>query len=107
MDQHDEVVKNHALIVYLLLGSGLFVGITWVVGGVWAYVKRGDYPQIVLNSHFSYQIRTFWWTIAWFIIFGVLTVVGIGLIGLVILWLWAAYRIIRGLFRLSDNRGML
>jgi len=65
------------------------------------YVKQGDARGTWLESHFRWQIRTFWFALAWVILVGLvgaaLAVVLIGFaiwgVGLLLLGLWAIYRI--------------
>ena len=82
---------GNAKIVYILYLVGLAVGITGIVGAVLAYVNRGDGSDW-LDSHYRYQIRTFW-------IGGVYIVVGTllsaALIGFGILLFWAVWLILR------------
>jgi uncharacterized membrane protein len=74
------------------------------------YVKRPDVRGTYLDSHFSWQLRTFWYALLWVALMFILvfTVIGIPLawlIGLVV-GLWVLYRIIRGWLALLDGRPM-
>lgn len=74
------------------------------------YVKRGEARGTWLESHFRWQIRTFWFAFLWVLIALLLafTVIGIPL-AVVIAWvagLWVLYRIARGWLRLSDRTPM-
>ena len=61
-----------------------------------------------LDSHFSWQIRTFWWALGWVMIAFLLavTVIGIPFAFLVVAvtGVWVLYRIIRGWLALNDGR---
>jgi uncharacterized membrane protein len=74
------------------------------------YVKRGDTRGTWLESHFSWQIRTFWFAVLWVLIAAVLvlTVIGIPIAWVlaVVIGLWVLYRIIRGWMALADRRAM-
>ena len=74
------------------------------------YVKRGDARGTWLDSHFGWQIRTFWYTLLWVVVAGllVLTVVGIPVawLLLVVAGLWVLYRIIRGWIALAERKPM-
>ena len=74
------------------------------------YVKRSDTRGTFLDSHFGWQIRTFWYALLWALVAGVLifTVVGIPLawILILILGLWVLYRIVRGWITLGNGRPM-
>ncbi len=55
------------------------VGLAAIVGVIIAYVKRGDAQGTWVASHFTWLIRTFWWSLLWDLI-GVLMLVTLGLI---------------------------
>jgi uncharacterized membrane protein len=74
------------------------------------YIKRGDARGTWAESHYRWQIRTFWFALLWLII-GVLlimTLVGapIGIGVLIVATIWLMYRIARGWLRLRDKRAM-
>jgi uncharacterized membrane protein len=94
---------------------GAFVfGWPSIIAVIINYVKRGEARGTWLESHFRWQIRTFWFALLWVIVVaivgGLLTIVIIGfaiwVVGLFILGLWAIYRIARGWLRLNDRRPM-
>ena len=72
------------------------------------YVKRSDVRGTYLESHFNWQIRTFWYAVLWAIlaIILVITILGIPLAWIlaVILGIWVCYRIIRGWVALANGR---
>jgi len=74
------------------------------------YVKRSDVRGTFLDTHFSWQIRTFWWALLWFVIGGLLTVTIIGaVIGVPLLLavgVWVLYRIARGWLALVSRTPM-
>ena len=74
------------------------------------YAKRSDTRGTYLESHFRWQIRTFWFALLWLLFSGLLflTVIGFPLAILLLLGtgLWILYRIIRGLLRLMDGLPM-
>jgi uncharacterized membrane protein len=97
-------------ITYALYALGLFTGIFAVAGLIVAYIKRDDAAGTYIASHYSWLIRTFWWSLLWIAIvclFVVLTI-GIGMIVAwipwVIVWIWGVYRVIKGWLRLSEKR---
>jgi uncharacterized membrane protein len=90
---------------------GSFVGsVPSIVAVILNYVKRGEARGTWLESHYSWQIRTFWFALAWFLIAWalILTVVGalVGVPLLIALTLWLVYRIARGWLRLIDREPM-
>lgn len=98
--------KTIALVVYILQAAGFFIGLTFIVGAIINYVKRGDVKGTWLESHFKWQLRTFWFGILWNVI-GVLTIVfTIGYLILAINFFWMIYRIVKGFIRLNDRKSM-
>ena len=76
------------------------------------YVERSEVRGTWLESHFRWQIRTFWFGLLWVMLCGLFIVATLG-IGLLIAWLplmlvglWVIYRIVRGWLRLMDHRPM-
>jgi uncharacterized membrane protein len=72
------------------------------------YVKRGEVRGTWLDSHFSWQLRTFWYAVMWALVAFVLAIT---LIGLVLalpvafaLTIWIVYRVIRGWMTLSQGK---
>ncbi len=72
------------------------------------YVKRSDVRGTFLDSHFSWQIRTFWWALLWFLLGGLLIVTLIGaVLGvplMVVTGVWVVYRIARGWLALLSRK---
>jgi uncharacterized membrane protein len=83
-----------------------------IIAVILNYVKRSEVRGTWLESHFRWQIRTFWFGLLWVTLCGLFIVVTLG-IGLLIAWLplmlvglWVIYRIVRGWLRLMDHRPM-
>jgi len=72
------------------------------------YAKRSEVRGTWLESHFSWQIRTFWWALFWVFAALVLfvTIIGIPLAFLMFVGtgLWVLYRIVVGWLALNDGR---
>ena len=96
-----------------VLGSFLF-GWPSIIAVIINYVKRSDVQGTWLESHFRWQIRTFWVALAWALAVGLVSLplsvvlVGIGtwIAGMFALGVWAIYRIARGWLRLNAGQGM-
>lgn len=96
-----------------VLGTFLF-GWPSIIAVILGYLKRGEARGTWLESHFSWQIRTFWFALLWAVVVGLvsapLTLVLIGLgtwaLGLIVLGLWATYRVARGWLRLNAHQAM-
>ena len=72
------------------------------------YARRDAVRGTYLESHFRWQIRTFWFAVLWVLIAFVLfvTVLGIPLAWLIIVvtGIWVLYRIGRGWLALNDGQ---
>jgi uncharacterized membrane protein len=100
-----------------ILGTATVIGAFltgWpsIIAVILNYVKRGETIGTWLESHFRWQIRTFWYGLLWVGLCGVLVVLTLGL-GLLVVWLplalvtvWFVYRIVRGWMRLGARRPM-
>ena len=96
-----------------IVGSFLF-GWPSIIAVIINYVKRSEVRGSWLDSHFSWQIRTFWFALAWAVLVAVvsapLTLVLIGFgtwaLGMALLGIWAIYRITRGWLRLNAHQTM-
>lgn len=85
------------LVVYALYLAGLLsAGMTGFVGVILAYVSKGAAPEW-LQSHYVFQIRTFWLSLLFGLVGLVLTPVGVGFVILPAVWVWVAVRCILGL----------
>ena len=91
-------------VVYGLYIASFFVGLTGLVGLVLAYVKRAEARGTIYESHFTNQIRTFWWSFVLMLIGGLTFLFGIGwliMAGAVILLL---YRTVKGFILVNDGK---
>lgn len=89
--------------------AGAFVfGVPSLLAVVLNYLKRGEVRGTWLDSHFRWQIRTFWFTLLWLLVYGllILTLIGIPIawVLIVVLGVWVAYRVVRGWLALADRR---
>jgi uncharacterized membrane protein len=100
-----------------ILGAATIVGaflIGWpsIIAVILNYVKRSEVRGTWLESHFRWQIRTFWYGLVWVALCILFVVLTLG-IGLLLVWLpigivslWFIYRIARGWLALRDGRAM-
>jgi uncharacterized membrane protein len=94
-----------------VIGAFLF-GWPSIIAVVINYVKRSEVRGTWLESHFRWQIRTFWYALLWATIVVLvslpLTLVLIGfatwVVGLFALGVWAIYRVVRGWLALNERR---
>jgi uncharacterized membrane protein len=98
-------LKTITQVVYGLQALSFAFGVTALIGLIINYVKREDVAGTIYQSHFDWQIHTFWWGLLWGVL-GVILIVALGL-GLVILfasWVWAIYRVVKGWLKLTEGK---
>ena len=107
----------HALSIFIGVTSaatiiGAFVfGIPSIVAVILNYVRRDDVRGTWLESHFRWQIRTFWFAALWILISMLMF---ISIIGIPFAWalvigvgLWIIYRIARGWVALANGEPLV
>ena len=118
--------RTLTLVLYVLYIIAIFsAGLLAVIALVINYIKRDDVRGSIFESHFTWQIRSFWWYLFWNIIAFVPFIflfftgenvnafagVAIGattfcLVVVGVSWIWIVYRAIAGIIRLNDNQPM-
>ena len=121
------VTYNH--ITYLLYVLSYFTaGLLWIVPIFMNYAKRREADGTWLATHFDWQIKTFWYSIVWFVVgIGIITfalgsfgvsmmadsgniavgsvlLASLGFIIMGVTFIWHLYRIVRGWIALADSR---
>lgn len=100
-----------AVVVGLLssatVAGGLVFGLPSLGAVVLNYWMAGEVRGTWLEAHFRWQIRTFWFTLLWLIVYGLLIITLIGIpiawVLIFILGLWVAYRVGRGWLALKNG----
>lgn len=106
IDERTRSAKNVTTIIYALYAASFLVGITSIVAIVMNYVKRDDMRGTLFESHFRWQIRTFWFGLLWGVI-GLLSMfIMVGFFVLFANAVWIIYRIVKGWLNLNDNKPM-
>lgn len=91
-------------IVYALYAATVVSGFPGMLGVLLAYLKRDEVAGSALESHVTWQLRTFWlWLIMWMVGFAGL-IVFVGWFMLIAAQVWLIYRIIKGWLLLADGR---
>jgi uncharacterized membrane protein len=98
--------KTVAIAVYALQAAFFVAGITVLVAIVINYVKRSEVRGTWLESHFRWQIRTFWWGLLWFVVASITVYILVGFLIFFVLAIWYIYRIARGWLRLAEGKAM-
>jgi uncharacterized membrane protein len=94
--------RDLAKLVYVLYFVGFFIPITALAGVILAYARRGG-GDPVSESHYLFQIRSFWMGLLATVVGGLLTAVLIGYLILLVWIVWALFRFITGLTKLFND----
>jgi len=96
----------------MFIVTAFLTGWPSIIAVIINYAKRRDVRGTWLDSHFRWQIRTFWFGMLWVVLCAMFVVLTLG-IGLLIAWIplavvgiWFIYRILRGWLRLVDRQPM-
>jgi len=93
-----------------LVVTAFLTGWPSIIAVIMNYVKRSEAAGTLLDSHFSWQLRTFWFALLWVVIGWLLIVTIIGaVIGVPLLLgvgVWVLYRIARGWINLANRKPM-
>jgi len=108
----------HGVTIVIGIATSAFIvtafltGIPSIIAVIMNYARRSEARGTWLESHFRWQLRTFWFAALWVVLswvaFGWLVLVFVGIIPIIIVavltGLWAAYRIIRGWLAIAASR---
>jgi uncharacterized membrane protein len=96
-------IASSALVVTAFLS-----GWPSIIAVILNYVKRSEVRGTWLDSHFSWQIRTFWFALLWLVAGAILFITVVGIPVAFVLWIatgiWVLYRIIRGWLALLSQK---
>jgi uncharacterized membrane protein len=110
----------HALSVLIGLATARSVavrfafGLPSIIAVIMNYARRSEARGSWLESHFRWQIRTFWYSWLWIVLTSILAalllvvLVGfvIAIVGFALIGLWVIYRVARGWLALREGRPM-
>lgn len=98
------------IVTPMFVVTAFLLGWPSIIAIILNYVKRSEAAGTFLESHFRWQIRTFWFAALWCVIGLVLWVTLIGIPFAFALWvatgIWVAYRVIRGWLALSGEKAL-
>ena len=97
-------LRNLTAIVYALQAVSLVLGLTLIASVIINVLKRPEVAGTWLETHFDWQIRTFWWTLLWLVLGLASLIVFVGLPVLLGAAVWLMYRVVRGWIALSDGK---
>ena len=92
-----------ATIVYILYFASYFTGFTALAGAIVAHVQVAAASPLV-QSHYRFQIRTFWIGLIYLIVGGILSYILIGFLILAWWFVWSLIRNIKGILALNEGR---
>ena len=104
MNSADDNLKNLTQLVYILQAISLVVGVTSIAGIILNYLKRDEVKGTFLESHFNWQIKTFWYMLIGVIVGWLLALVLVGFLVWAAVGLWYIYRIVKGWLALNDGK---
>ena len=107
-------LRRTAMFDYALHIAGILfsLGTLNVVALIINYVRRGAAHGTIYHSHFTWMIRSVWWTLFWFVVIAIpaflLSLLTFGLMSFLFLLpaVWFLYRMIKGLLYLNDGKPM-
>lgn len=105
-DDKMQSMKSVTNVVYGLQALSFLLLFTALIGVIINYIKRDDVAGTWLESHFRWQIRTFWFGLFWSLLGTLLAGIGVGVLILGVTALWFVYRILRGWLALMDGKAM-
>ncbi len=107
-DEKMRSLKTLTLVVYVLFALGYLTGgATAIAGIIINYLKLDEVAGTWLESHFRWQIRTFWFGLLWATIGGITIFIVIGFAILFANFCWVIYRIVKGWLDLNDNKPVI
>ena len=94
----------------VLIVTAFVTGWPSIIAVILNYAKRSEVRGTWLDSHFGWQIRTFWYALLWLLVGGMAFFTFVGIPAAIVIWvltgLWVLYRIVRGWMTLSSEKPM-
>jgi len=106
MNSDNTLQKNTtptAKVIYILLIVSTLVGITGIIALIMAYVYK-DESEDWLQTHYRFQIRTFWIGLLYVFIGSITLTVIFGYLVLLFTFVWMIVRCAKGLKQLENNQ---
>ncbi|MDD2658363.1 MAG: hypothetical protein PHY54_01625 [Methylococcales bacterium] len=100
-----QTLKKLAAAVYICQAlTFMLAGLPLLLGVAINFYKRNEVQGTWLESHFNWQIKTVWITLAGFAVSGLTLEMGIGFFTLIVTVVWLVYRIVLGWNALNDDK---
>ncbi|MGB1427241.1 MAG: DUF4870 family protein [Cycloclasticus sp.] len=94
--------EGTAKVVYILYLAGIIFGLTGIIGVVMAYINKREAPDW-LQTHYQFQIRTFWIGLLYVLIGMILSIILIGYLVLLFWVVWLVIRCVKGMKSLDQK----
>ncbi|RLV58847.1 hypothetical protein D5018_15195 [Parashewanella curva] len=104
LSSYDSAAKQNALIAYVLMGIGLFTGIFWFVGFIWALIKKSDAENSIFADHYSNIISVFIWGLVFSVIGFITAFFIVGWFILIGVFIWSIFKLVKGVANLTSNK---
>ena len=104
LTRREENAKSNVVIAYVFMLLGIFTGVFWLIGAIWAMVKVSEARGTLFEDHYANIISTFWWGIFLSVIGLILAFFFIGYILLFCVWVWSIFRMVKGIARATSNQ---
>lgn len=95
----------------VLIVTAFLSGWPSIIAVIINFVKRNDVRGTYLDSHFSWQVRTFFYALAWVIVmmllFMTLVLIPVAWALSIAVGIWILYRIVRGWLALLDRKPII
>jgi uncharacterized membrane protein len=105
-DSREASLRRITMVVYALQVVSFLLGFTIIVAVIINYVQRREVAGTWLESHFRWQIRTFWYSLLYWVIGIVTLFIVIGIPICIAAFIWFVYRIVKGWLRLNEGKPM-
>lgn len=99
-------LRTITLVTYGLYALSWLTGISAIIAIIVNYLKRDDTAGTIYASHFTWQIRTFWWGLLWGVVGAITIWIGVGFLVLLVAGIWSIYRVVRGFLNWNDHQPM-
>lgn len=103
MADNEQSIQTTVKVVYLLLAVNIVIQFLGIIGVIIAYMNKDDAPAW-LQTHYRFQIRTFWISLLMMLAGGLLWMVGIGALILLFWVFWLIMRCVKGIKYLDQHQ---
>jgi uncharacterized membrane protein len=103
MTDNEQNSQNTAKVIYLLFIGNIIIQFLGIIGVIVAYVNKNDAPAW-LQSHYQFQIRTFWIGLLYLFIGVVLAMAVVGYFILLFWVIWVVVRCVKGMKYLDQKQ---